>query len=335
MPRVSNIYSVPPGTDAVPNTTIASVPYNTFIHDVETDLNTPRPVVAGGTGANNAANARTNLGIDEALAGSLGSGLITLTGGTTINFVPYNGDKVRINGKLYQIPAAGVSAGSANVFINGALGNLAAGTNYYVYLFDNGGTLTIDYSTTGHSTSTTAGNVGTRIKTGNDTRSLIGFVRCSTPPTNPFYNDTKFRWVRSWFNRQAERLDMTNNFSAQRATSSSSPVEMNAEIRIAFLVWANEALSLAFTCPTMNDTAGKFGFFTVGIDANINPGGNYAHALIGGNSWQPASYPLHTQNISEGNHYATVFGFVDPVSTMYMGLTSSGIFGTLTGIIHH
>lgn len=58
----SNVYHRPPGIDAVTNTTISSVAYNTNVQDVESDLNLPRPIVAGGTGANNAAQAMQNLG---------------------------------------------------------------------------------------------------------------------------------------------------------------------------------------------------------------------------------------------------------------------------------
>jgi hypothetical protein len=62
MPRDgSNIYHRPPGTDAVPDTTIESTKYNSNVADVEQDLNAPRPIVAGGTGAANAADALTNL----------------------------------------------------------------------------------------------------------------------------------------------------------------------------------------------------------------------------------------------------------------------------------
>lgn len=67
MPRDgSQVYSVPVGTDGVPNTTILSAKYNTFIHDVETDLNTPRPVVAGGTGATSSDSALVNLSAEKA-----------------------------------------------------------------------------------------------------------------------------------------------------------------------------------------------------------------------------------------------------------------------------
>lgn len=79
MPRNgSGIYSYPPGTPGVPDTPVESVPYNTYIADIEFDLNLPRPIVAGGTGASNPAQALTNLGA-VAKAGD------TMTGGLTIS----------------------------------------------------------------------------------------------------------------------------------------------------------------------------------------------------------------------------------------------------------
>jgi hypothetical protein len=66
MPRDgSNIYHRPPGTDAVPDTTIESTKYNSNVADVEQDLNMPRPIVAGGTGASDAHTALINLHGEE------------------------------------------------------------------------------------------------------------------------------------------------------------------------------------------------------------------------------------------------------------------------------
>ena len=45
----------------MPDTTIDSAKYNTNVHDVEADLNTPRPIVAGGTGGTSPDTALTNL----------------------------------------------------------------------------------------------------------------------------------------------------------------------------------------------------------------------------------------------------------------------------------
>ncbi len=59
MPRDgSQIYHRPPGTDGIPDTTIESTKYNINVADVEQDLNLPRPIIAGGTGANNSRDAR-------------------------------------------------------------------------------------------------------------------------------------------------------------------------------------------------------------------------------------------------------------------------------------
>lgn len=63
MPRDgSGIYSTLAGTDGIPDRTIESARYNANVHDVEADLNAPRPIVAGGTGATNARDAMLALG---------------------------------------------------------------------------------------------------------------------------------------------------------------------------------------------------------------------------------------------------------------------------------
>jgi hypothetical protein len=69
MPRVGSTYSLPAGsivTDGVDQ--ILASQHNTPLQDIAADLNAARPVAAGGTGATTAADARTNLGIDVAIA---------------------------------------------------------------------------------------------------------------------------------------------------------------------------------------------------------------------------------------------------------------------------
>jgi hypothetical protein len=62
MPRDgSGVYTLPPGTTAVTDTTIESTKYNGFIGDIATDLNAARPIIAGGTGGQTVAQARANL----------------------------------------------------------------------------------------------------------------------------------------------------------------------------------------------------------------------------------------------------------------------------------
>jgi hypothetical protein len=70
MPRDgTQTYYLPAGTPGVPNYPIESTKYNTFIADVERDLNDARPIVAGGTGATNADAALAALGGEKAKQG--------------------------------------------------------------------------------------------------------------------------------------------------------------------------------------------------------------------------------------------------------------------------
>jgi len=64
MPRDgSGVYSLP-FPDVVTATPIASTVFNGFEHDIATDLNAARPIVAGGTGGNSAAAARAALTVE-------------------------------------------------------------------------------------------------------------------------------------------------------------------------------------------------------------------------------------------------------------------------------
>ncbi len=79
MPRNgSGVYSKPAGTTAVSGTTIESAKYNSVVDDLVTDANTPRPIVAGGTGATSLAGLLTTLGGQP-----LDAGLTSISGLTT------------------------------------------------------------------------------------------------------------------------------------------------------------------------------------------------------------------------------------------------------------
>ena len=79
MPRDgTGVYTYPAGTPGTPDTTIESAKYNAYINDAQNDANLARPIIAGGTGASTAADARTNLG-------AMPTGGGTLTGDITID----------------------------------------------------------------------------------------------------------------------------------------------------------------------------------------------------------------------------------------------------------
>jgi hypothetical protein len=89
-----------------------------------------------------------------------------------------------------EIPAAGVVYTASG---------LSVGAIYYVYAWMNAGVMTLELSLTTHVTSATAGNVGVEIKSGDDTRSLVGQV--FTNAANGNWDDTPVRRLaRSWFN---------------------------------------------------------------------------------------------------------------------------------------
>jgi hypothetical protein len=123
-------------------------------------------------------------------------GRLSFVSATQIAFTPFNGNSVKIAGLVYPVPSAGVSAANANVYVNGTSGqNLAASAFYYVYLFSNSGTLTIDFSTTSYAGDTASGNVGVQIESGNDSRTLIGWIY--TNASSQFQPQK----VNSWFNQ--------------------------------------------------------------------------------------------------------------------------------------
>lgn len=72
MPRVNGVYQLLPGVYGVPNEPIASAPYNSQLDDLAKDANDPRPVTAGGTGAQTPGDALTNFGFSAFVKSLLG-----------------------------------------------------------------------------------------------------------------------------------------------------------------------------------------------------------------------------------------------------------------------
>lgn len=66
--NLSGVYSLPAGSIVSTGDTILPTQHNTPLNDIASDLNLPRPVVAGGTGADNAASALVNLGLTATAA---------------------------------------------------------------------------------------------------------------------------------------------------------------------------------------------------------------------------------------------------------------------------
>jgi len=115
----SGVFSLPSGSIVAPNDDVLATQHNTPIQDIEADLNLARPVVAGGTGATTAGDARTNLGADS---------------------------KVLAKSSTYNLALADRSRFvrcTATLTLN-LLAAASAGDGYYFTVLADGGNVTID-----------------------------------------------------------------------------------------------------------------------------------------------------------------------------------------------
>jgi hypothetical protein len=201
------------------------------------------------------------------------------------------------------VPATGI-VGCANtgVFVNGtAAQTLAASTLYYVYAFVNSGTLTCDFSTTPHATSSTAGNVGTEIKSGDDSRSLIGMIQ--TNSSSLFVDSLTQRLVRSWFNRQAVAL---NSATISTTSFPGSLAELTTTIRCQFLIWSDEVIGTNADATYLNSTNGAAVTLAIAYDTSVD----ISTVVNGDGTGQVRPVPVASakQGLSEGFHYVTLQG---------------------------
>lgn len=147
--------------------------------------------------------------------------------GSNVVLQRLNGTGLTINGVTYAIPSAGVSLAPTGLTVS---------TLYYIYAYMNAGTMTLEASTTGHSTDTTT---GIEIKTADASRTLVGMVR---PVTGPAFADIGTqRFVLSWFNRRP----ITGIFplGGNVATTSGTYTEVEVTWRPTFLAWSGDVVS--------------------------------------------------------------------------------------------
>lgn len=250
-------------------------------------------------------------------------GKLARSSSTALTFTPFNGDLIRIQGVLYQIPSAGI-AGLANtsVFVNGSSGSsLSASTLYYVYAFINSGTVTADFSTTAHATSSTAGNIGTEVKSGDETRTLIGMIR--TNGSSQFVDSNTQRFVLSYYNRRAV-VGVSNN-TATRSTSSTTFVEFNSEMRVEFLCWSDEVTSAHIVGSGYPGAGSTTIYFAIAFDDGTTPENGMCTLSDGtGGAQRPIACSAF-RILSEGYHFATISGAADSsTSNLYWISANNG-----------
>jgi hypothetical protein len=174
-------------------------------------------------------------------AAVLNCGQLVYVSATQLRFQPFNGASIRINGLIYQIPAAGVSITNAG---------MAASSFYYIYAFMSAGVMTLEYSSTTHATDTSAANNGTEIKSGDPTRSLVGCVYVGSGAQ--FFQTAYQRCVRSWLNRGSFGL---NSLAQGSSTAVGSSYTIVTPV-IQFVAFAGEMVTWLSSIQYYNSAAG-------------------------------------------------------------------------------
>jgi hypothetical protein len=224
--------------------------------------------------------------------------------GTNVVLVPFDGCFIRIAGKVYAIPAGGVVSGPTGCHVNGVLGNLAASTIYYVYVFNNGGTLALDFCTTGHTTDTTAGNVGVEIKNGDNSRTLVGAAITATG--GGFSETTAWMGVSSWFNRWRRPLQGTTVNVSGFSTSGGWAV-IGGTITY-FWTWAGESVRIDCKGYMYDSSSTQVVELNLSFDGSATPGGPNTAVEYGGELYTMVSCGLDW-NAAEGWHYVQALGY--------------------------
>jgi hypothetical protein len=227
---------------------------------------------------------------------------------------PKGGNLLTVNGVVCTLPDAGVSLAPTG---------LTSGTLYYIYAVATAGVISsIEASTTGHSTSTTAGNKGVEIKTGDDSRSLVGMVRPTSGPA--FADSATQRFVRSWFNRSNASLKLTG---VSGSYSSMTGGEVNSGNRVEGLVWADETFDAWYTGTVFNDTAGANFAIGISVDGGTPTGGTGGGTSVNANSIIDGALREAFSGLSEGYHYIGLWGRVSSGSGSFFANTFGSTMG--------
>jgi hypothetical protein len=256
-------------------------------------LTTALSIAQGGTGGNTAALARVALGTPQLPVGQV---LVSLVGANLVA-KPYQGNFIMIGGLYFQIPAAGVSLAPTGA---------AAGTNYFMYLYMNGGTMTAEYSTTGHSTDATT---GVEIKTGDPTRTLV--ARMATEAAGAWVDSPTRRYVANWFNRSLKFALLTHgDFGVFSPTYQEIG---GGAARVAMVTWAGD-IDLSYTGTGYNNVANTLWYTTIGVDGVLGTPFNLT-GDPGVNVYRPVALRRAFLTNAEGIHIGAAYSQDNQVAT--------------------
>jgi hypothetical protein len=225
-------------------------------------------------------------------------------------FVPYNGNKILIDGKIEIIPdgvlavSGGVQGAYADCSVDKVLHQaLASNTLYYVYVYMLAGVMTMDFSTTVQYQEDT---YGTWVKTGDETCALVGMLY--TNAASKTLGTAKQQTMVSHFNR----LRYVNLVTVAGTVTDATPTELNSANRLEWVQWSDD---LPITSVT-----GHWGGATIGNRVALGIGLNSASTVSGyagmgfiGTASTPSitTFSTAVNPGGDGYFYATAIGFTN------------------------
>lgn len=285
--------------------------------EVASDLASLQEAYTNLTGVN-PASARGNLSVysvnevDTALGKAANGDCRLALVGSDLTLLPFKGNQITISSVNRSIPNSG-----AVVTSSGA----SPDTLYYIYAYYTGGAVTLEKSTTAYATDA---STGVAIKSGDSTKVLVGMAR-----TN---GSSAWALVRSYFNDDG--FVSRGHLSTERMITSATFIEVNSEIRVGFLVWDKETVTLQVN-GTVRTDGGSFAgpniATSVTIDSTLQDTYTLCNA-VGAGASVPVSTSFTTKSLTEGYHVATVVGKCGGITynAYYSGSSSPAERTTLT-----
>ena len=223
---------------------------------------------------------------------------------TSLLLAPKAGGFLWISGFNYAVPASCTLSNSG----------LSASSLYYIYAGISGGNVVLSASTTGY----TVGTNGIPVQAGNAALTCVGAV--STNGSSQFVSTNGSLWVRSYFQRVLQ--GSVTSFAADQTSSNSTLQELSNTIRNSVLVWSGEAVTFAVTGNTSSTPTA--------VTAVSFDGGSPETEASAGTGVGPIGISGIKSGLSEGVHYATIFGAVSSAGTgtWRSGSAPSGSAGT-------
>lgn len=253
--------------------------------------------------------------------------LINVNGQCRFNFIDAthctlgmcNGNRLKIAGVIQKVPNAGVTITNAG---------LTANTFYYAYAFMNAGAMALEFSTIGHVADTAAGNEGTEIKLGDNSRTLVGAVGTDA--------SSQWSWGRviSWFNRR--RKVVGGQLLSQTTTASTTPVEISTQLRFYFLEWADDSTDVLANGTISSTVDTNLGVTQwIGIDGTARGGNSSANCAGTGLTASITSVlSVDVTTCAENAiHYATLMASTNPGQTATYSSSTNGTTANLQVIL--